>query len=170
MLGLSESLKTELSEPLGVLLTFGKDSDVDIIKSYIPAKSLLVTVGDSTTEKMINFGFSPDVQIIDGMEKRKNRPPIDDRCVNTNLTCDNPAGTITKSSLSIITQSLHLPKPVRITVNGEEDLLVLPVCCEFPANSIIMYGQPNVGLVIVNVGNSKEKAKNLLNLVLDSML
>ena len=169
-MGLSESLKIKLSEPLGVLLSSGKDSDVDLIKSYIPAKSLLVTVGDSTTEKMIKFGFLPDVQVIDGMEKRKHRPTIDDRYVKTSLTCDNPAGTISKSSLSIIKQSIHLPKPVRITVNGEEDLLVLPICCEFPTNSIIMYGQPNVGLVIVNIDDSKEKAKNMLDLVLDSIL
>ena len=41
--------------------------------------------------------------------------------------------------------------PVRITVFGEEDLLVLPVCIHAPDNSIVLYGQPNEGLVLVEI-------------------
>jgi len=36
-------------------------------------------------------------------------------------------------------------------VNGEEDLLVIPVCIYAPDNSVVMYGQPNEGLVIVKI-------------------
>jgi uncharacterized protein (UPF0218 family) len=40
---------------------------------------------------------------------------------------------------------------VRLSVNGEEDLLVIPVCIHAPENAIVLYGQPNEGLVIVKI-------------------
>ena len=55
---------------------------------------------------------------------------------------------------------------VRIMVNGEEDLLVLPVCVYAPENSVVMYGQPNQGLVIVKVTPEiRNKAQKLLDLM-----
>lgn len=56
--------------------------------------------------------------------------------------------------------------PVRITVMGEEDLLVLPVCIYAPDNSIVLYGQPNEGLVLVEVSTEiRNKVQTLLNLM-----
>ena len=40
---------------------------------------------------------------------------------------------------------------ILITVDGEEDLLVIPACIFAPENSVVMYGQPNEGLVIVTI-------------------
>ena len=54
--------------------------------------------------------------------------------------------------------------PVRITVNGEEDLLVIPVCIHGPDNAIIMYGQPNEGLVIARLTEDlRKKTKSILD-------
>jgi hypothetical protein len=53
---------------------------------------------------------------------------------------------------------------VRIVVNGEEDLLVLPVAVYAPDNSVILYGQPNEGLVIVQVTEEvRNKASSIMN-------
>ena len=65
------------------------------------------------------------------------------------LKIDNPAAEITLQSIDMIKQTLEMTPPIRLTVNGEEDLLVLPVCIHAPTNSIVMYGQPNKGLVLV---------------------
>ena len=56
--------------------------------------------------------------------------------------------------------------PIRLTVNGEEDLLVLPVCIHAPENSVILYGQPNKGLVLVQITTEiRNKAQALLDLM-----
>jgi len=51
-------------------------------------------------------------------------------------------------------------------VNGEEDLLVLPACIFAPENAIVLYGQPNEGLVIVKITPEiRNKAQSLLDLM-----
>jgi len=56
--------------------------------------------------------------------------------------------------------------PVRITVMGEEDLFVLPVCIYAPDNSIVLYGQPNEGLVLVEISTEiRNKVQTLLDLM-----
>ena len=147
---LPNDLRDQLKNPLGNLI---KDNDIDkenIIKE-ISAESVLITVGDRTTENMINLGIMPQIQIIDGLEKRNQRlVPVDDT-INTNLSCKNPPGEITEESTQVIQKAFSCESPVRITVDGEEDLLVLPVCIFAPENSVVMYGQPSEGLVIVHI-------------------
>ena len=74
-----------------------------------------------------------------------------DDTINTNLSCRNPPGEITEESMQIIQKAFSCESPVRITVDGEEDLLVIPACVFAPENSVVMYGQPNEGLVIVTI-------------------
>jgi len=149
-LQLPDDLRDQLKNPLGNLI---KDNDIDkenIIKE-ISAESVLITVGDRTTENMLQLGLKPQIQIIDGLEKRNQRlVPVDDM-INTNLSCKNPPGEITEESTQVIQKAFSCESPVRITVDGEEDLLVLPVCIFAPENSVVMYGQPSEGLVIVHI-------------------
>jgi len=149
-LQLPNDLRDQLKNPLGNLI---KDNDIDkenIIKE-ISAESVLITVGDRTTENMLQLGLKPQIQIIDGLEKRNQRVVPTDDAVNTNLSCRNPPGEITEESIQVIQKAFSSELPVRITVDGEEDLLVLPVCIFAPENSVVMYGQPNEGLVIVHI-------------------
>ena len=147
---LPNDLRDQLKNPLGNLI---KDNDIDkenIIKE-ISAESVLITVGDRTTENMLQLGLKPQIQIIDGLEKRNKRLVPADDAINTNLSCKNPPGEITEESTEVIQKAFSSELPVRITVDGEEDLLVLPVCIFAPENSVVMYGQPNEGLVIVHI-------------------
>ena len=147
---LPDDLRDQLKNPLGNLIIDNDPNKENIIKK-ISAESVLITVGDRTTENMLQLGLKPQIQIIDGLEKRNQRTiPIDDT-VNTNLSCRNPPGEITKESIQVIQKAFSCELPVRITVDGEEDLLVIPVCIHAPENSIVMYGQPNEGLVIVTI-------------------
>ena len=150
--------------PLGVLLPENQTQKSEIQK-FLADNSYLITVGDRTTEKMINFGLIPSLQIIDGQEKREKRdPPKLDNTIE--LTVDNPAAEITSQSVSTIKKAFTMKSPVRIFVNGEEDLLVLPVCVHAPENSIVMYGQPHEGLVIVSITTEiRNKAQSLLDLM-----
>lgn len=161
---LSPSLREQLKIPLGVLLPDSQVDKPNILK-HIAKYQYLISVGDKTTEKMIAFGLTPSLQIIDGYEKRKKRklPKFDGP---TRLTVSNPASTITAQSISAIKKAFTLQSPVRLYVDGEEDLLVLPVCIYAPENAVILYGQPNQGLVIVNLtADIRNKAQGLLDLM-----
>ena len=161
---LPDSLRDQFKTPLGILLPIGQDNKENIEK-YLSNNPYLITVGDKTTEKMINFGLIPSLQIIDGFEKRQKRdlPKLGDA---TELKIDNPAAEITLESIEIIKNAFSMTAPVRITVMGEEDLLVLPVCIHAPDNSIVLYGQPNEGLVLVEISTEiRNKAQTLLDLM-----
>jgi uncharacterized protein (UPF0218 family) len=152
-LQLPDDLRDQLKNPLGNLISDNDPNRENILKK-ISAESILITVGDRTTENMLQLGLKPQIQIIDGLEKRNQRIVPADDTINTNLYCKNPPGKITEESMLIIQKAFSLARgesSVRITVDGEEDLLVLPVCIHAPKNSIVMYGQPNEGLVIVTI-------------------
>ena len=147
---LPDDLRDQLKNPLGNLISDNDPNKENIIKE-ISAESVLITVGDRTTENMLQLGLKPQIQIIDGLEKRNKRLVPTDDAINTNLSCRNPPGEITEESIQVIQKAFSSEPPVRITVDGEEDLLVLPVCMYAPENSVVMYGQPNEGLVIVHI-------------------
>lgn len=162
---LPDSLREQLKNPMGLLI-LEKDATKENIVKHIKKNSFVITVGDRTTEKMIAFDLVPSLQIIDSQEKRVKREIPTGADIKTDLTCNNPAAEITEESISAIKKALSSPTPVRLVVNGEEDLLVLPVCIEAPENSVVMYGQPNEGLVIVEVTSEiRNKAQRLLDLM-----
>ena len=159
---LPENLRETLKKPLGELL---KDSEItkDVILKKLERNTFLITVGDATTEKLIKFGIIPSLQIVDSLEKRKQRS-LPEGLVKTSLKCNNSPAEISDDSITVIKQALGMDKPVRIIVNGEEDLLVIPVVLFAPETSVVMYGQPNEGLVIVKINEEiRNKAKSIMN-------
>jgi uncharacterized protein (UPF0218 family) len=161
---LPEKLRDQLKKPFGILLPNSEATKENISKN-IPQGAFIITVGDATTDKMIRFDFNPSLQIVDSLEKRSKRE-LPEGHVETILACDNPAGEITEESISIIRNALAMVSPVRILVTGEEDLLVLPVAVYAPDNSVILYGQPNEGLVLVHM---TEEVRNRAKSIMSSM-
>ena len=162
---LPDSLRDQFKTPLGHLIPESQANKSNIQK-HLQENSYLITVGDRTTEKMIAFGLIPSLQIIDNQEKRVKREPPKNDNTYTELICDNPAAQITPQSIDSIKKAFASKTPVRLTVIVEEDLLVIPVCIYAPENSIVMYGQPNEGLVIVKVTTEiRNKTQRLLDLM-----
>ena len=160
---LPENLRSELKTPLGRLVLETDPNQEQIIRETY-ANSLIITVGDATTEKLLKMGLIPFLQIIDGQEKRIKRNVPESELIKTYLDCQNSPGEISQKSISIIRDAFDSKPPIRITVNGEEDLLVIPVCLNAPENSVVMYGQPNEGLVIVHINREiKEKVQKIVN-------
>ncbi len=150
--------------PLGIFIPENQ-TNKDEIQKHLTGNSYIITVGDRTTEKMIDFGLIPSLQIIDGQEKREKREPPKLKNA-TELTVVNPAAEITSESVSEIKKAFTMQPPVRIFVDGEEDLLVLPVCIHAPENAIVMYGQPHEGLVLVKITPEiRNKVQTLLDLM-----
>lgn len=150
----------ELKKPLGKLFPNFEDA-IDEIKS----SKFLISVGDATFNNLISHDISPNVGIIDNLIQRKDHSwdylPIDKI-----LNAENPAGTITEDLWETIEKSISLAKNgdnQLIVVDGEEDLAVLPCIIIAPEDTIVLYGQPNEGLVLLNVSDLRQKAQNLIN-------
>ena len=163
---LPDDLRDQLKKPLGNLISGNDPNKLKKLLHEISIESIIITVGDTTTRNLLQMGLKPQVQIIDGLEKRSQRVVPTDDAINTKLSCKNPPGEITEESIQVIRKAFSSKPPVRITVDGEEDLLVIPVCIFAPENSVVMYGQPNEGLVLVHV-TPEMQAK--VQKILDSM-
>jgi len=163
LLFLPENLRNELKIPLGKLILDSSSEKENYIRSVYSEK-VVITVGDATSELLIKLGLIPLLHIIDGQEKRMKRsPPLADS-INTELTVKNNPGEISPESFDLIKNIFEQKPPIRLLVDGEEDLLVLPVCLFAPENSVVMYGQPNEGLVIAEITDElRDKVQKIVN-------
>lgn len=162
---LPKALRDELKAPLGVLIPDTQVTDATI-SAYTHDTSYIITVGDKTTEKLIEFGIVPNLQIVDNYEKRSFRGSPRIPVGTIPVMCSNPAAQITDESIAKIKDAFSSKTPIRLTVDGEEDLLVLPVCVHAPKNAIVFYGQPNKGMVVVYIDDAiRHKTQRLLDLM-----
>jgi len=144
---LPEEMRAELAKPLGRLFKPGEISGESFLAAVKKA-TFIVTVGDRVTETLGATGRTPEVQIVDSMENRKPRRPPDVSFV-ANYVAENPPATITASAVEAIRSAVGGPKPARVLVVGEEDLLAIPAVVLAPVSSCVFYGQPGEGVVLV---------------------
>ncbi|MCS7116821.1 MAG: DUF359 domain-containing protein [Nitrososphaerota archaeon] len=157
---LPERLREELKKPLGRLID--NEQITSNFLEQIRHSELIVTVGDATTERLIRLGLIPTVQVVDGREMRSERPKIPIAHV-TEIYTENPAGSISEDALQAVIKALKAEKPVRIFVKGEEDLLTLLIIALYPLKTLVLYGQPKVGVVLIHIDReSKENAFRIL--------
>jgi GTP-dependent dephospho-CoA kinase len=115
----------------------------------------IITVGDATTKRLLSFGITPDIAVIDGVERRSLR----DYSINypaKEMSCINPAGMISEEAVHVLQSALETPSPVKVKVEGEEDMLALPLFTMAPKGSTVLYGQPLKGIVLVNITEEKQ--------------
>ena len=151
-----------LKQPFGTLVS-EKDITKQKILSMLKDAKKIIAVGDATTERLISFNIMPDIAVIDGVERRSLRS----RSINYHakqMLCKNPAGTISKEAVRVLQSALDTSSPVTVKVEGEEDMLALPLFTMAPKGSVVLYGQPLEGIVLVYITEEKQKeAKELLN-------
>ncbi|MDA4110977.1 MAG: GTP-dependent dephospho-CoA kinase family protein [Thaumarchaeota archaeon] len=159
--------REELKHPLGQLIPDEKISKESLSKYFANNALITVCVGDRTTERVHEFGLSPRLEIVDSLERRMSRKfPKLIEPTRSVLKTKNPAGSISQDALGKLGKSLALidlsnSSKIRIEVEGEEDLLALPVVAFFPDTTITFYGQPGEGMVIVD-SSGKERSKAIL--------
>lgn len=164
MLTLPEGMRAELKEPFGRLIP---DAEVtaERLRAEIPRGSLVVAVGDATTERLASLGMRAGVEVVDGQERRAARA-APAGAPATSLSCRNEAGTIADSALDALREALAAPRPVRLTVDGEEDLLAVPLCDMCEDGSVVAYGQPGEGMVVVRVGaEPRARARRIMKMM-----
>lgn len=160
MLILDENSRDEFKKPLGKIYP-SFDEAIPNIKS----SKFLISVGDATTNNLLKNKIYPNISIIDNIIQRKIH---DHDIIHTEnvLNAKNPPGTITEDLWETI--EIAIKRATKdderqlIVVDGEEDLAVLPCIMLAPENSVLLYGQPNEGLVFLNVSDVKNKANKLI--------
>ena len=156
-------LRRELKDPWGVLLKPETDSYREFLRSKHEAR--LITIGDVCTKTLITEGKTkPFLLITDGVTKREKLAEWEKYEGYEERQVWNPAGMITREAYQAIREVLAGTRATHLLVNGEEDLLVLPAIIEGKQGDLVIYGQPNEGMVIVRITVSKQlKAKGILS-------
>jgi uncharacterized protein (UPF0218 family) len=159
------NLRNVLKQPFGTLVR-QKDVTKQSILSMLDGTNKTITVGDATTDRLLSFDMTPDISVVDGVERRSVR----NRSVNyraEELFCSNPAGMISAEALHVLRIALDASSSTIVRVQGEEDLLALPLFAMAPKGSAVLYGQPLEGIVIVIITEEKQsQAKNMMNKIL----
>jgi len=167
---LPDGLRSELRKQYGELYTGDEAETTKRIVRDMGKPVKLITVGDITTFNILESGIVPDVSVVDDKTRRQ---PASNRIVKGTrhphfeiITVDNPAGSITEQLESAIVSALGSKKPVQIYVRGEEDLAALPVIALAPMSSVVVYGLPDQGAMMVRV---TERIKNEISSLLEKM-
>lgn len=158
----TENLRKVFKKPFGTLIRLSQE-----IK--IPKNLYLITVGDVTTKLFNELHFSQNISVVDFKVARKkkfsNLAELSFSSGVKVIHAANPAGCLTPSLFSAVVSMFSNYKNERVVlkIEGEDDLVVLPLILVAPLSSIIFYGQPNKGLVRIDVSEeNKEKTYKLI--------
>jgi uncharacterized protein (UPF0218 family) len=149
-----------MKKPLGTLYRGKGEDTVEKFVGELSSPTKLISVGDVTTFHLLEAGILPDICIVDNRTKRepvaKHVSTRNMDAVYEEVSVNNPAGLITDELIRTLSEAFASDKPLRIFVKGEEDLATLPVILMAPLNSVVLYGQPDEGVVFVKVTREKK--------------
>ncbi len=143
---------SKFKDPFGTLIEGLPSETMGELRKVIARESpsQIISVGDTVTRNLHEHQIVPHLSITDNQSMRKKLEPRmfpHKRVVQVR----NPQGTITQEAIQIIQEALQNETQTHIVVDGEEDLLTLVVILYAPENSLVVYGQPSKGIVIVKV-------------------
>ncbi|MEM1657696.1 MAG: DUF359 domain-containing protein [Candidatus Jordarchaeales archaeon] len=152
-------LRERLKEPFGVLIE-GRHPEssrkAKLMLEECREHTKIVTIGDVVTKTLLEVGVEPDVVVVDGKTLRNVFLELNlDKWEKLQLK--NPPGTIRKEAWKVFEDAYSRTGKVCVEVEGEEDLLALPAVLLAPNETIIIYGQPEKGLVVVKVDEDVKK-------------
>lgn len=184
---LPDELAGELKVPWGILYR-GEAPQVPF-----DGGAPLIAVGDVTHQNIQAAGLWPKVAVVDHVTRRNvphiPDPKVSDADGNADADLDaagasagdevptkgqgdrdiltlkvaNPAGTLSEALWRSMVLGLEHPGPVRVEVEGEEDLAALAAVALAPEGAQVAYGQPQEGMVVITVDEAvRAKAYELL--------
>jgi uncharacterized protein (UPF0218 family) len=141
----------DLKDPLGELWPADVSDNVKRLKKFLEENKppYFATVGDYVTLNILDAGIHPEIAVVDHRIMRQDVDPIEFNCEH--LSVSNPPGTITAESQRALYGALEHDSGFRLVADGEEDLLVLPLMAYLPEGSVIVYGQPREGMVVITL-------------------
>src|SRR3989344_5567420 len=170
---ISEGLRMSLKKPLGELIA-GTAENIrrEVIKRIKKNHVCIITVGDDATLFLNKLGKQADISIVDFHVKRirihnsladmKFRPEFwKEKYTDKIVKAKNPAGYISRElvrAFEKVLKGLVRDGMKRIVeVDGEEDLAGVPAILLAPLDSMVLYGQPDQGIVAVEATEEKKK-------------
>jgi uncharacterized protein (UPF0218 family) len=150
-------LSVKLKDPFGILIQGSFAETIDGIEKIVAREKppMIVSVGDRVSRNLHERRMNPQLSVIDNKCMRKR---IEPRVFGAEkvVHVKNPQGTITEGAIAAIRAALESDRHVQIIVDGEEDLLTLIAVLYAPENSLVVYGQPYEGIVVVRVTSEKK--------------
>lgn len=162
----------ELKTPMGTLYK-GPEATPEVamlsaLEEINTDETILIAVGDVTVSTLLDLDVVPDIGFIDGQTKRQALPTdqhVDLSAFTHVLHASNPAGVLTPSLRQAVAHAAVLEEPVAVVVDGEEDLAPLFVHLHVPLHAVVLYGQPNEGVVVQpSTLATKARCRRLLEL------
>lgn len=148
-------LRGELRKPFGRVMECSEI--IELLKGK-PGK--LVTIGDSVSTALIKGGLEPSLIIWDERIKRHPTSEESETLLSNYAPITrvrNPPGAITKEAWGAVTAALEGDRE-SILVDGEEDLLTIPVILNADEGTRVVYGfPPEKGAILIDV-NRKIKS------------
>jgi len=156
---LPEDIRTRLAAPLGTVYSAQEAKGPDF-ERLVRTSAMAITVGDRVTDTLGAMGRTPEVQVVDGVERRVVRavPTVPYARL---IRIKNPAGMLTEEAIAGMKSAFLGKKPVRVQVEGEEDLMAILAIAMAPVSATVFYGQPGIGVVVVRadaVAKSRNRA------------
>lgn len=154
---LNPELRMKLKEPMGTLIRGPFNETMKILKETVEREKppRIISVGDTVSKNLTRSQILPQLAIVDNLTMRKNIKPISVKA-ERHVHVKNPQGTITDEAILAIRDSLKQNEYAKIVVDGEEDLLALVAILHSPENSLVVYGQPHEGIVVVKATTEKK--------------
>lgn len=171
---LPSTLRDSLRTPIGKVYIGSPlettQKAIHYIKGY--NNPFVTSIGDYCTKQLLDMDFFPDIIIYDGKTRRNDSLSLDLSKYQL-IDVINPPEWITNDSWNNIKNTISFCTSnkcrVAIRIQGEEDLLVIPVVLLSPIGSMIVYGQPpfdkreNGGIVVILVDSDlKIRVKSIL--------
>jgi len=161
---LTPELRKELKAPLGLLIKGSFNHTARKIAELIDEKKpkKLIAVGDRVSRNMIKNKIALDVAIVDFRVMRRPISPLTFKAENT-FQASNPAGTLTEEAWKTVERAINSPGRSKVIIKGEEDLLTLVAVLSAPNGSMVIYGQPKQGIVVLDVNEeTKRKVREVI--------
>ncbi len=144
-----------MQERIGLLITGDISVPYHILKDMLTNEKV-IAIGDVVAENVIKVGIEPVMIIVDG-KSRRDKGGMDIAC---DITVKNPPSEITDELIDAIKKGY-----TSIFVEGEEDLAALPAILYADETTVIVYGQPSEGIMVIRpTKENKQKVKKTLAL------
>ena len=112
------ALRRKLKQPVGTLYRTNQLKRPPFLLA-LRSSPFVTPVGDRVTETLQALGRTPDVQVVDEVERRVRRTPPEAPYVRL-VRASNPAGTITAEAIEAVRNAMGGEKPARVLIEGED--------------------------------------------------
>lgn len=158
-LKITSTQRDQLKQPLGQILSVSQIQE--FINQYQPIT--IAVVGDQTLKTFLATDINFNYGVFDGKTNRDTYLTID-LPDWTRYSAMNKNGTISHQAADEVRKLLTNEKAL-LNIEGEEDLLTLVFVLLLPLKSLVFYGQPDEGVVAIEVNESnKDQWYRFLNM------